>query len=355
MRTLADILPSDLNNFTLVRLGAASAVIASHAYFQTGNVEPLAQVTKFDLGDHAVNVFFVLSGLTVAASLARRRDLWAYGRARLLRIFPGFLMCVMVVTFLLGPLTTSLHPRDYFASPDTALYLLNTGVFLKAGASLPGVFSALPEAGIVNAPVWTIKYELLAYVLLAALFAATSFRRPSLRASVVAILALLAAFEYAGFDGGSLSAHNGLEFVFCFMLGVALYAFRNEVVLDWRIGIAAALALAATIGTHFECLAFSAMAALVVLAAGAIPLGRARALANANDISFGTYLYGWPIAQSLLLISPGLAPGQLLALTLPIAWFAGLISWFLIERPIMAFGRHQGAGSRMREKTALGA
>lgn len=68
------ILPRDRNNFNLLRLVAASAVVVSHAVLlhpRHKNYQILSDVNFYHLGDHAVNVFFVLSGLTVAASLSR--------------------------------------------------------------------------------------------------------------------------------------------------------------------------------------------------------------------------------------------------------------------------------------------
>ena len=75
---LKDMLDPKHNNFTLLRVVAALAVVVSHAVFlKTGKKvdEIFAGASVYVLGDHAVNVFFVLSGLTVAASLDRSRDI----------------------------------------------------------------------------------------------------------------------------------------------------------------------------------------------------------------------------------------------------------------------------------------
>src|SRR5690606_23266723 len=53
------------NNFTLLRLALAVAVVVSHSVsVTTGSVfdEPLAASTGFTLGEHAVNGFFAISG-----------------------------------------------------------------------------------------------------------------------------------------------------------------------------------------------------------------------------------------------------------------------------------------------------
>ena len=69
---LADILPPDRNNFSSIRLAMALSVLVSHSYWlATGRpaLEPLYRWTHHSLGEHAVQVFFFLSGVVVAQSL----------------------------------------------------------------------------------------------------------------------------------------------------------------------------------------------------------------------------------------------------------------------------------------------
>jgi peptidoglycan/LPS O-acetylase OafA/YrhL len=51
-----------------------------------------------------------------------------------------------------------------------------------------------------------------------------------------------------------------------------------------------------------------------------------------NDISYGIYLYAWPIQKLGILFLPAIAPIQLTALTIPLAAGAGLMSWHLVEK-----------------------
>ncbi|WP_163066139.1 acyltransferase family protein, partial [Acinetobacter baumannii] len=76
--------------------------------------EPLGSATSFTLGQHAVNVFFVISGLTLSQSLAHRPDLVRYGVARALRIFPALFVYGFLCAFVVGPLLTVLSLTDYF-------------------------------------------------------------------------------------------------------------------------------------------------------------------------------------------------------------------------------------------------
>lgn len=85
------------NSFNLLRLGAASAVIISHAFviaYGATAPQPLENHLFFSLGMQAVNVFFVLSGVLVAASADRATSVIDFMSARVLRIYPGLLFCL---------------------------------------------------------------------------------------------------------------------------------------------------------------------------------------------------------------------------------------------------------------------
>jgi peptidoglycan/LPS O-acetylase OafA/YrhL len=119
---VGQILDPKQNNLNLLRLFAAATVVVSHAVFlRSGNKadEILAGVTYYNLGDHAVNVFFVLSGLTVAASLARSSSITEFLIAQALRIFPALAACALLLIFV-GALVTICTPAQFLA--DTRVW-----------------------------------------------------------------------------------------------------------------------------------------------------------------------------------------------------------------------------------------
>ena len=101
---LADILEPQNNSFGVLRLAMAGAVLVSHSYFfVTGetSAEPLYRWTGHTLGEHAVQVFFFLSGIMVTESLARSRGAIDFATARVLRIFPGLIVCVLLTALVI--------------------------------------------------------------------------------------------------------------------------------------------------------------------------------------------------------------------------------------------------------------
>lgn len=87
---LAALLTPDRNSFGMVRLILALSVLVSHTvWLATGRheLEPVYGWSGYTLGQHAVQVFFFLSGILVAQSLARSGSVRDYAFARILRIF----------------------------------------------------------------------------------------------------------------------------------------------------------------------------------------------------------------------------------------------------------------------------
>lgn len=74
-----------------MRLFAATGVIISDAA-QTlgkGTAEPLVSPTRFRFGTHSVTVFFISSGVLIAASFENSRTVWHWGFARFFRRYSG--------------------------------------------------------------------------------------------------------------------------------------------------------------------------------------------------------------------------------------------------------------------------
>lgn len=339
-RSLADLMPPERNNFTALRLLAASAVIVSHAGMQVtgvGEDQALARTLVLSLGAHAVDLFFMLSGLTLAHSLAVRPDLRRFATRRALRIFPGLVACALAVAFLVGPAVTTRDVVGYLLSPGPYLYVLKTVSLATGDARLPGVFENLPDAGRMNLSVWTLKYEAAVYVGLAALFLLGRLKRGAAGPLLAALLAGLVAASFLAprSEAEITPAFHAVRLATCFYAGVGLYALRDQVRLDPVTGLAVLALFFGSIGTPMERVASYALTAGLIVGLGAVPLGRAREVLNRDDISYGTYLWGWPVSQLLLTALSGLGPVGLAALTLPFAWGLGLLSWRLVERPAM--------------------
>jgi len=337
---LDQILAPDRNNFALLRLAASVAVLISHVVllsFGMPSSEPLAGVTYYNLGEHAVNVFFVLSGILVTASLDRSSSLAGFAAARMLRIFPALIVCVLLIAFVLGPLVSALPVRAYASDANLFEFLWRTMSASTGAAALPGVFANNPYPLVVDAPIWTLKYEIACYAVLVALSAAGMFRTARRLAIVIAVTWIpIAALLIADYGRESLPLDHLARFWLCFSFGMVLYRMRDRVPLSLPLAALAAFIWWATLGDAAERIVSLLALGYTVVWLASLPAGALRTWTNRTDLSFGIYIFGWPITQTLIWLSPGLPVLPLEAETILITTAVAYVSWSLVEQPALA-------------------
>lgn len=341
---LADIMAPDDNSFGVLRLAMASAVLISHSFMYAAGSpagEPLTAWTGHSLGQHAVQVFFILSGILVAQSLDRCRSMTDFVSARVLRIFPGLIVCVLLTALVLGPIMTGLSLGAYFSSPLLPAYLAKTLSLSTGSAPLPGLFADLPMAEKVNTSLWTLKYEVLCYSLLA-IAGVAGLMKPRLR---MLSAGLLAAFLLVVFSGTPKPAEtygfsdNLRYFTLYFGMGTLAYLVRERLVITW-VGLVPLFALfVACLGTRFGELATALFLGYAVVVFANMRFGPLRGFTNRLDLSFGVYIYAGPIQQAMLDVAPTMHPLAIAVLAALIVVPLALLSWVLIEHPSLQLRR----------------
>lgn len=339
---LSDVLDRQHNSFNVVRLFAAICVVVSHAYVVRDGMsvgEPLLPLTPYTLGQHAVNGFFVISGLMLSLSLHRQPSASRFVWARCLRIVPGLFVCGALVAYALGPVMTNASVSTYFSNLHTWLYPVAVIVLFARATPPQGLFTSVPLTEAVNDPLWTIKYELGCYLALVALQVTgiVRWRWALIVITVVAAAVLVAKPWIAISDGASDVLNHVSRFGLCFMLGILAFAFRCVVPITPALLLTSFAVAVATTGTWFAPVAYIVLVAHLVLIVGAADFGAFTKITRTTDVSFGTYIYAWPIQQTIVVLAPELSVVSMiaasLAIVLPLAW----LSWRLIERPALEF------------------
>jgi peptidoglycan/LPS O-acetylase OafA/YrhL len=249
-------------------------------------------------------------------------------------------MLLFVTVFVLGPVVTTLPVAAYLSSRDTLAYLLGN-LFLDTQYLLPGVFVSNPVPG-VNGSLWTIPLEVVLYIVLGIagwLGVLASPLRPEstlsrvARNPVVATTLLLVAALLV-----SKILRTGLQYYGLagyFLLGALCYRHRHALLL--RLDLTLALVLVAALGarTAIEPIVVPLAIVATLLALALHPAFRMRPTwLHRHDYSYGTYLYGFPVQQSLIALGasdPWLLFGSAAIVTLGCA----ALSWHLIERPCL--------------------
>jgi peptidoglycan/LPS O-acetylase OafA/YrhL len=263
-----------------------------------------------------------------------------YVQRRLLRIYPAFVVCLLLTAFVIAPIAfwSTRHTFHGFATSwDSPLNYVVSNLGLKM--TQYGVASGpehVPHPKVWDGSLWTLYYEFACYLLVGVLSCWAVFRR---RALPVVLLLVAVTAASCGSSDVLRYAHNldltfMLELAPSFLAGSALYMLRDRASLrcDWAAGSAVAIALIGTPATISLC---AVPVAYLLLWLGSSH--RLRRVGRVNDVSYGVYIYGF-IVEQLVALYGGRHLGHVgyivvsVVLTLPFA----AASWFLVEQPAMA-------------------
>lgn len=301
------------NNFNLIRMVAASAVILSHSFpLALGHSasEPLAGwMAPLDLGKAAVRVFFAISGFFILKSFDRRNSTVEFAIARVARIVPGLAAVTMATSIL------------------TAVGI---------------TWAANPYPLPVNGPLWTLWFEATCYLCLALAGLAGLYRCGRFPAFLMAFAMVWAAIVLRILPVNPAYASLGLPFVF----GMTVYQYREHVPLNGPVALGLT-ALALSLGTDAL---WSIALGYDALWVGSLPSPLLR-YNDRGDFSYGTYIFGWPIQQLIVLSFVGIGPMALMSLALPITWALGILSWRFVEYPAMEAAKT--VGRRLRSRASI--
>lgn len=341
------------NNFDLIRVIAAAMVVFGHAYELTG-LEPDGITRALGIGVTAlgVDIFFVVSGFLVSASLINSKSLWRFAIGRALRIFPGLIVCCLLTAFVLGPIFTHLSLAEYFSHERLYAFVVSkgtiVGVFLTGGGSdLPGVFANNPVAGIANGSLWTLTYELFMYglVFVCGGLALALMNRFDLvlRGLYGVVLLLCVLIHFDSIPG--LATDNEViasisRFGLCFFLGGLLYLFKDKVVLSWGVFFLALVCIAFMsykMPSYLPSVLYYAGLAYAVIFLAYSQRVFASRFNRKNDYSYGLYIYAFPIQQATVDLLPGIHPMGLMVLAGLLTLAMAAMSWHLVEKQSLQF------------------
>jgi len=326
------------NFFTPLRLLFATLVVIGHACV-IGLGDPMSEPNlffRYNFSYLAVNLFFIASGFLVTKSMLYRGDVVEYGSARFLRIYPGLIVHMLFVMLIIGPLATSLALGDYFTHIDFLKQPFVVLSFISAQMYLPGIFESNAEH-MGSAPLWTLRYELLAYIGTAIIFSMGLLKKKwmALAQFIVPSIAWVAAHGFGVFEAIPGTVQNLMRFGIAYGLGAAIYAYRDRLSFH-MLGIPVIMALAAITSQLqvFE-VTMNVMLAYMVMWAAYIKAPRLNFLQKLSDVSYGVYIYHWCILQLIFMWMPTLSVMSLFLIALPITFLLATLSWHFVEKPML--------------------
>ena len=353
MRDSAGGLAEKANNFGFLRLAFAMLVILSHSYEMIDANRSREILTRLfhtmSFGELAVDGFFLISGYLVTCSWENSRTARDYLSKRVLRIYPGFMVAFLLSLLVAAPLAGG--DLGTLAGADGVRQAVRM-LFLR-GPQVQGAFAGLPDPQL-NSAMWTISYEFRCYLVAMGLGALGLVRhRRAWLALTLALLTLRVAAPGLDIDLPQPVAlvvgavHDDIRFLAVFLCGGAFYLYRDRIRYHRIVALFAAVAL-------FVVMFFWRLAETGVAVLGGYVLfwfalhvraGGLSRIGSGLDLSYGVYLYAWPVQNLIIWQFRGVAPPVLFLSSAVLAAALGAASWLLVERPCLTLKRRIGRGA----------
>ncbi len=331
------------NNFGFLRLFFASLVIVSHSpeiIDQNRSREILTNIFgTISFGELAVDSFFLISGYLILKSFYSTSTVKSYFTKRILRIYPGFivasLFCIFVVTPLAGGLSLilNLHPTDWLTA-FTKLLILDS----------PAVDGLLMgnEPFALNGAMWSVWLEFLCYASIPVFFLLGLHKKPLYIVVTITTASLFLFLLITHKDIWlpyplRISAYLSTRLLSAFLIGGAFYYFRDKIIWTRNLSLASFALL-------IVCLNYKYTAELGYFVFGGylifnFALNYKNKILNQigtkNDISYGVYLYAWPIQMLIVQRYPEISPILMTLITMACVAVLGYLSWIYIEQPFI--------------------
>jgi len=377
--TLGQSLDPRHNSVNAIRLFFATSILFLHALPLGGYMDMPTFIFSDTIGTYMLAGFFAISGYMITASRLSSRSLGDYMWRRVLRIYPAWIASLVLVGFVLGPLSRRIEGKPGYEWSSGLSYVTDNFFFVLKQFDVVGTLDNVPVPEVWNFSAWTLFYEFTLWIgmgllvtvvarrylhwgmyLGLAVFTAIKVADKLLLSQSVQTFAATdkaareRAYEHASSFEKLLTIVEPLARLgIFFMAGAILYIHKDKIRMSPV--VAAACAVICTV------LALDGIGWFHVI--GALPwaylvmyLGCSKRLAGVNfpdDYSYGMYIYAFPVTQIAATIAldhsmPAVVFLPLcLLMTAPLAW----LSWHYLEKPAMTLKRL----TKGREKPIIGA
>ncbi len=335
------------NNFDFLRLIFALSLIITHSYPLTGlsewEYDWLSKITNGQATHSYIGVrgFFIISGFLVYQSLIKSNNLAEYFWRGVLRLYP-VLIVGLLLTIVWAYFSYAGDLQSYLSNASVKSYLLNNLTLFKIQHSIDGVFQTNPISAI-NGSLWIIPYGCFFYILIGVLWFFRKWKpKYLLLFSLIFAIAIFFGKDQQTWRFLYLDAKYILELGAFFLTGSFLASIEVEKYNNKKILFFAGFSLfiLSIKFYNFQIFQFFSLPLMI------IPFGVASTLflkdisSRIGDLSYGIYIYGYPVQQTLEYYFK-LDSTTLMISSLLVVMILAYFSWHLVEKRALSLKRIQ--------------
>jgi peptidoglycan/LPS O-acetylase OafA/YrhL len=329
---MAEVFDPRANALNAIRFMLAVGVVLWHSFPLSGNDIQFAPLRQL-FANVWVDGFFAISGFLIIGSWVRNPSLRQFLVARCLRIFPGFWACLLVTGFVIAPVSAVIVSNQSYVdsiSWDNLRYVLSNSLLRVEQPGISGTLLNVPYVGSWNGSLWTLGWEFLCYLGVAVLGITLLITR---RHTILVLFSIATAVSLLSSLGITENGfiQNASRFSMMFLAGAVVHRYSSGMRLNalWILAASAVLFGALWLPDY----RIVAAVPLAYLLIGIGALAKTDVFVLRNDLSYGMYVYAFPVQQTLASIgADALGPYSFAVVSLVCTWPFAMFSWFAIER-----------------------
>jgi peptidoglycan/LPS O-acetylase OafA/YrhL len=327
------------------RLLLAAEVVFWHSWPTTGRIPSLRWVCQLLLCV-GVDGFFAISGFLITASWLSNPRLRDYLLARAVRILPGLYVCLVVTAFVIAPIGVAIQggsAAKLLLSGAPFEYVLKNSAVALVKFDVGGTPRGIPIAGAWNTSLWSLIWEVMCYFAVAGIGLAGLANRRWVSPAILALATFGATLfppmtfpevltTHQQGDVGTALMYLAVRTAIMFSAGALLYQWRDMIPARWSlVAVSVVIVLVSGLLPDYRVVAALPLAYAVIVSGSLLHNKRLRLR---TDLSYGLYIYAFPIQQllaicGLISLNPFVFFSLSVTGTLPLA----ALSWFLVEKP----------------------
>ncbi len=348
---MQDTSPGYKNNFNLLRLTGAILVVISHTFTVVGQTsfEPLQYLTKghLQLSGIGLTIFFFISGYFITSSAASGKNTGSFLLKRIYRIYPALIILVIISVFITGPLLSTLPWQEYFTSKDTWKYLFTaTGVRIRM--NLPGVFdSSSFNVHAFNASLWTITLEIGLYVSITIALLSGLIKNKKLFSFFCLLIIIYCFATVSLIQEIPQNEKRHLNLIGIFYTGSLVYASAlSKRIIKTILLIALFLFSVLTVCKLSGFDPFFLLLIAICMAIYCFGFSQKVRLPLQTDISYGFYIWAFPVQQTIFMVLGSQNPYLHLTLSIFFILPFAFASWHFVEKKFIRLGHKKIPGEK---------